>query len=257
MTQMIQTMKLGALATLLAAATFAADATEKKRFSETYEFNRDGNVAIENINGDITITGWDRDEISLEYTVTADSKKDLERVKVEVNHSKSSFDVEVDINSKKGWFGWGGSSGEVEFELKVPNSVSLKTIESVNGDLALEGISGDVKADTVNGRIKISGSKGDVTADTVNGDIEIRMQRMSDGQRIKGDSVNGDIEVYAPEDSSFSLRTETVNGDLSNDFGIEIDEGKYVGADMDGEYNGGGAKLVFDTVNGDIDLKKD
>lgn len=249
-------IKYGVMIAMFVTSSISAEARETKTFSKTYDFDNNGKISIENINGEIKLEGWERDEISLQYTITADDKDDLERVKVEIKASNDNFEVDVDFNHSKSWFGWNSGSGEVDFALKVPASALLKTIESVNGDLLIEGISGHVYADTVNGAINISGAEGDVSAETVNGDVEVKMNRMARGQKIKGDSVNGDITVYASDDAAFSLRSETLNGDLSNDFGIEVDEGEYVGADMDGEYNDGGAKLVFDTVNGDIEVKK-
>lgn len=241
---------------IIATNSMAVEATETKEFSKTYDFDAKGKISIENINGDIKVTGWDRDEISLEYTITADSEKDLERVDVDINASGSHFEVEVDFAKSKGWFSWSSGSGEVDFELKVPMGSTLKSIESVNGDLEIKRVAGSVYADTVNGAIEVVEASGDVTAESVNGNVRLEMERMERGQKIKSDTVNGDIVLYAGEDSSFNLRSETLNGDLSNDFGIEVDEGEYVGADMDGEYNDGGAKLIFDTVNGDIELKK-
>ncbi|MCW9029809.1 MAG: DUF4097 family beta strand repeat-containing protein [Kangiella sp.] len=233
----------------------ASQAEESKSFSQTYDFSATGSVSVENINGSIEVSGWDKDEIALEYVITADNQKDLERIKVIIDHSDKDFDVEVDFKSS-GMFNWGGGSGEVDFVLKVPNKAKLNSIDSVNGAITIVGMHSDVQADAVNGKITIEGSSGDVSADTVNGKIIIRMARLGSSQRIKADSVNGDIAVYAPSDASFRLSSETLNGDLSNHFGIEVDEGDYVGAEMNGSYNGGGASLSFDTVNGDIVILK-
>lgn len=239
----------------LSVMSLTALADETKTFSETYEFDAQGNVAIDNINGDITISGWDKDEISLEYTVTADDEDDLERVKVDVAHSERELDIEVDIESG-GFMSWGGSSGEVDFELKVPYGVSLRTIESVNGNIEIGAVRGEMKVDTVNGSIVIKNAASDVKFGTVNGNVEVSLDALSSSARIKGDSVNGDIEVTLPENDGFELKSDTVNGSLSNDFGIEVDEGEYVGADMEGKYKSGGASLKFDTVNGDIEIRK-
>ncbi|WP_223670908.1 DUF4097 family beta strand repeat-containing protein [Kangiella shandongensis] len=239
----------------LSVMSLTALADETKTFSENYEFDAHGNVAIDNINGDITISGWDKDEISLEYTVTADDEDDLENVNVDVAHSERELDIEVDIESG-GFMSWGGSSGEVDFELKVPYGVSLRTIESVNGDIEISAVRGEMKVSTVNGRIVVQKAANNVKFDTVNGDVEVSLEELSSSTRIKGDSVNGDIEIYLPENDGFELKTDTVNGSLSNDFGIKVEEGDYVGADMEGEYKSGGASLKFDTVNGDIEVRK-
>jgi len=244
-----------ASAVALGISSLAVLADETKKFSKTYEFSQNGSINLDNINGNVEVTGWDKDEILLEYTITADSADDIENVKVEVDHSKQDFDVDVDIESS-GFMNWGGSSGEVSFSLKVPKGSRLDSIESVNGNIKIASVSGEIKAETVNGKIVIKNAAQDVKFGTVNGSVEVHLDELHSSNRIKGDSVNGDIEVYLPENDGFELRSETVNGDLTNDFGIEVDEGDYVGAEMDGSYKNGGASLKFDTVNGDIDVRK-
>ncbi|AOE50644.1 DUF4097 family beta strand repeat-containing protein [Kangiella sediminilitoris] len=239
----------------LGLSSLAVTADESKSFSETYDFSENGSINLDNINGNIEVTGWDKEEILLEYTITADDEDDLDNIKVEIEHSEDDFDVEVDIDSG-GFMSWGGSSGEVSFTLKVPHGVTLDSIESVNGNIEIEDVSGEIKAETVNGKIVIKNTAQDVKFGTVNGDVEVVVDTLSRSARIKGDSVNGDIDIYLPENDGFELSSDTVNGDLSNDFDIEVDEGEFVGADMNGEYKSGGASLKFDTVNGDISIHK-
>ncbi|NVJ67357.1 MAG: DUF4097 family beta strand repeat protein [Gammaproteobacteria bacterium] len=236
--------------------SFVAQADAEREFSQSYNFDAKGSVRVENVNGNIDIEGWDRNEIKLEYVASADNKDDLERIEVDVDASNDRFSVNVEYKKKSSWFGWGGSSGEVEFRLKVPHGVSLKMIDSVNGNISINEVHGDIKSETVNGKITIEDAGADVSTDTVNGDVIIKMRAFGQDQRIKAESVNGDIEVYLPENQGFRLDAETLNGDLSNDFGIEVDEGKYVGADMEGRYKDGNARLNFDTVNGDIEVRK-
>ncbi len=102
----------------------ASQAEETKSFSQTYDFSATGSVSVENINGSIEISGWDKDEIALEYVITADNEKDLKRIEVIIDHSEKNFDVEVDYKSS-GMFSWGGGSGEVDFVLKVQSSIEL------------------------------------------------------------------------------------------------------------------------------------
>ncbi len=254
--------KLNVLALALTASTFSvgAYADVERDFTKTYDFDKDGVVRVENINGSIEIKGWDRNEIQLDYTVTADDKDDLERIEVEIDASSSNFSVDVEYKKKKSksWFGgWNSNgSGEVEFQLRVPHKALLKMIESVNGNVDISDVHGEIKADTVNGKIRIENAGEDISAETVNGNVKISMDSFKDGQRIKSDTVNGDIVIYLPENQGFRLETDTVNGDLSNDFGIKVVEGKYVGADMDGRYKDGNARIILDTVNGDIDVRK-
>ena len=249
--------KLVYASAILALSGFGAvtQAEETKSFSQTYDFSATGSISLENINGSIEVSAWDKDEIALEYVITANNKKDLERVEVTIDHSKKDFEVDVDYKST-GLFGWGATSGEVDFVLKVPSQAKLDSIESVNGSITIKNMQGDVEAEAVNGKVNVEGASGDVAVDTVNGKVIIRLDRLTSAQRIKADSVNGDITVYVPVDAGFKLYAETLNGDLSNDFGIEVDEDQFVGAEMIGVYNEGGANLSFDTVNGDVEVRK-
>lgn len=240
----------------LVVAPLSAMAEETKTEAKTYQFDANGRVSVENINGSIEVSGWDKNEISLQYTMTADDKDDLENIKVDIEHSQDNFDVEVDINSD-GFMNWGSNSGQVDFVLKVPQGASLRSIESVNGNIQIADVINEVSTSTVNGGILIKNAANDVTFGTVNGDAQVYFDQLPSSSRVKGDSVNGDIDIYLPENDGFELRSDTVNGDLSNDFDINVDEGEYVGADMDGKYKSGGASLKLDTVNGDISVRKD
>ena len=44
---------------------------------------------------------------------------------------------------------------------------------------------------------------------------------------------------------SAEIRAETVNGRISNDFGIEVKKGKYVGSSMNGSIGGGGPASIW------------
>ena len=54
---------------------------------------------------------------------------------------------------------------------------------------------------------------------------------------------------------SADVRAETVNGRISNDFGIEVHKGKYVGSSMNGAVGAGGPTIELETVNGAIHLR--
>ena len=68
--------------------------------------------------------------------------------------------------------------------------------------------------------------------------------------------MNGEIKLSLPSGASASVRVETLNGNLRNDFGLEIHEHKYVGADMRGDIGGGDVDVTIETVNGGIEIRQ-
>ena len=148
------------------------------------------------------------------------------------------------------------SSGSVSYELTVPRDVNLDTIETVNGDVEIDSVSGKVKSSTVNGSLNVSGLESDVDLETVNGSIKADFEALGDGQRVNADAVNGKILLILPPNASARINAETVNGSIvADDFGLEPEKG-FVGRDLSGEIGGGDARITLDTVNGSIKVRK-
>ncbi|HSN57318.1 MAG TPA: DUF4097 family beta strand repeat-containing protein, partial [Candidatus Sulfomarinibacteraceae bacterium] len=108
-----------------------------------------------------------------------------------------------------------------------------------------------VEVDSVNGEIVLRDVAGELEIETVNGDIEIDIES-SPSAAIELSSVNGTIDVRLA--GSAEIVAETVNGRISNDFGIEVKKGKYVGSSMRGPVGGGGTVIELETVNGGISV---
>src|SRR6478672_7938006 len=92
---------LGATAgTLCALLTFAlgAHASDHRgalteEFHQTYAITTDGRIELDNINGDVHISSWDRNEVKVDAVKYADTKERLDEAKIEVNASKDSVSI--------------------------------------------------------------------------------------------------------------------------------------------------------------------
>jgi DUF4097 and DUF4098 domain-containing protein YvlB len=109
---------------------------------------------------------------------------------------------------------------------------------------------------TVNGSITATGMAGNAWVETVNGNLDLSFDKMSDGQAVDLESVNGAIVLRMPAKANAHLGAETLNGNISNEFGLTVEEGEWVGRSMKGLVGSGGARITLETVNGSIDIKK-
>ncbi|MEM9533632.1 MAG: DUF4097 family beta strand repeat-containing protein [Pseudomonadota bacterium] len=243
---------LPALAALLLAG--AASGKTLKDFAETYPLESGGSISLENINGDIELSSWDRDEVEVRYRVTGDSEKALDRVKVKINADAAHLRIDTVHSKSKSWWG-SGNSASVHYELIVPSDARLRSVETVNGSISIKGVRGEVDAETVNGGIEVTGLESDAKLSTVNGSVEATMERFGADQRVSLESVNGRIQVYIPDDADVEIRAETVHGSLRNDFGLPVEKGM-VGRDLRGRLGDGGGRLSLDTVNGSISIRR-
>jgi len=247
--------KLFLTAVILAGYTSLASADITDVIEKSYDFGKNGRISLSNINGDVAITACDCDQVKITATVSASDQETRDRIKVKVNASGSKLSIETKYAKQDNSHRNKNNNSSVEYKLSVPNDVALDQIELVNGDLTIRGVTGELDAELVNGELTSDGMTANTEVELVNGDMEITFQSLDHADKIKLESVNGDIIVRLPSDANFNVDAETVSGRISNEFGIEVNKGRYVGSDMKGMIGNGSVSLSMENVNGRIQLK--
>lgn len=224
-----------------------------EEFHHTYPLSAGGRVELSNINGDVHITGWDRDEVKVDAVKYARGKDELNEVEIHVEADSSSVSIESKYRNHDHWFGSNHDSASVEYTLTVPRNARLDEIKLVNGPLDIHGVAGEVHASCVNGKLVAEGLQGRAQLSTVNGRTEARFERVS--EPIDLSSVNGTIELVLPSDARARLEASTVSGGIDNDFGFHSNSHRWVGHELDGELGNGGPHIKLSNVNGKIDIR--
>ena len=67
-------------------------------------------------------------------------------------------------------------------------------------------------------------------------------------------SVNGSVDLTIPSDSKAELEASTVSGNINNDFGLHVNNHRFVGHDLRGELGSGGTHIKLANVNGRIEV---
>ena len=239
---------------LLATGSLFASVTEEETFS--YKLNDGGRFCISNVNGSIIVTGGSGDSVEIVATKKADNQEDLDKIKIEISHSADEVVVETELGKSDRWFSRGSNSGSVKYEVIVPVGTQLDTVDTVNGNVNISGVSGEVVAESVNGDLDISDLAGDVGLSTVNGSIDAEFSRLEGGQRVKAETVNGRVTIKLPDNADVEVSADTLNGGISaGDFDLEVEKG-FVGSDLNGKIGNGSARLNIDTVNGAIKIRR-
>lgn len=240
------------------AYTIAADETEK--FEQTYPLNANGRVNVSNVNGSILVEAWDRNEVKLEYTKIADSRDRLADVEIRIDSRADYFSAETDYgNWRKSGDQWKSGKLNVEFKLMVPRGAVLNEVETVNGSVAVSNFTNFTKISAVNGSVKATNLRGTARLSTVNGEVVADFERLDSGSKISLDTVNGKVNLTIPSDSNATLKADSLNGSIVNDFGLPVRKGKYVGRDLYGKIGTGDVQIKLDSVNGSltVSLKND
>lgn len=250
---------LGSVCALLTLA-IAAHASDHRgalteEFHQTYPISSQGRVELDNINGSVHISSWDRNEVKVDAVKYADSKERLEEAKIEIEAGQDSVSIRTRYPDHNNW-DWGSHNNpaSVEYTLTVPRTIRLDEIKLINGALDITGVAGEVRASCINGRLEAHDLAGRAKLSTINGRMDAHFAKLS-GQDIELNSVNGSLELTIPSDSNAEVQASTVSGGISNDFGLHVNHHQFVGHDLQGEIGKGGAHIRLSDVNGRIEIQ--
>lgn len=175
-----------------------ADYGDSNRYKEDFHFSYPlspgGTVSIENSNGFVNISGWEQNTIEINGTKFASTKGLLDAVKIDTNSGPSS----IRIRTIRPMDMHGGAGAR--YTIHVPHKVLLDSIQTTNGSIRVEEVTGPARLRTSNGPIHVSRLTGDLEARTTNGAIELNgvnggaNLHTSNGS-IKGDAEHGTVEA--------------------------------------------------------------
>jgi DUF4097 and DUF4098 domain-containing protein YvlB len=234
-----------ALALLLAIPAFAEVTQE---FHKTVPLNADGRVSLSNINGDVEVTGWNKNEVQIDAVKTARDQQRLDEAQIEVSTFGNSVEIETHYPSHH----WANNNpASVHYTLHVPQNVRIDKVDLVNGALTVQKINGEIRANLVNGKLRASDLAGTANLATVNGSVEANYTSLTNVREIKLQSVNGSVDLLLPQSPNAEIEASSVSGSISTDFPLTV-KGRWVGKNMSGTLGSGGVHIELNNVNGSI-----
>ncbi|MGA7558949.1 MAG: DUF4097 family beta strand repeat-containing protein [Terriglobales bacterium] len=246
---------------LISGAAQASDrnGTFTEEFHKVYPLSAQGRIQIDNLNGPVHISAWDRDEVKVDAVKSAWKKERLDEVKIEIQAEPSELSIHTEYPGRNHTFNFGnaeehGNPASVEYTITVPRQARLDKIELVNGRLDVQDVAGEIRASCVNGRIQAHNLQGPVELNTVNGELDASVDQLP-GSELKLSSVNGKLRVTLPSDANAEVKATTVSGDISDDFGLPVTRHQFVGRSLHGQLGGGGTLVKLSNVNGEIEIR--
>jgi DUF4097 and DUF4098 domain-containing protein YvlB len=250
---------LGSICAVLVLA-LGAHASENRDYTEefhqTYALTSNGRVELDNLNGDVHISTWDRNEVKVDAVKYAGTKERLNEARIEVESGNDYISIRTQYPDHDQTFNWGSrhNPAGVDYTLTVPRGAHLDEIKLINGSLDISGVAGEVRASSVNGRVVAHNLSGRAELSTVNGRLDAQFDSLPDSS-IELNSVNGALAVTIPSDSKAEIEAETVSGGIDNDFGLQVNHHHFVGHDLRGELGNGGTHIKLNNVNGRIEIR--
>jgi DUF4097 and DUF4098 domain-containing protein YvlB len=228
----------------------------ESRIDTTVTLSRSGTVDLQSFSGDITVVGWDRDDVKIHATSEGQLRFDSSPSRVSLVESPEDRNDSDD------------DDGHAGFEISMPKSGRL-LLRTLSGDIKLHDVA-DVEAHSVSGDMNVANIASHAVLESISGDVTVihvtagaRVNTVSGEIRAKqitgevaAQSVSGDIVL--DDITSSYVRSETVSGELH--FSGPVDaKGRYEfhshSGDVDLSIASGAndATLEVETYSGDLD----
>jgi DUF4097 and DUF4098 domain-containing protein YvlB len=249
-------MLLGVIALLAASASAKDYGKLTEEFHHSYPLGAGGRVELDNLNGAVHITAWDKDEVKVDAVKSANTKERMDEAEIEVENGSSYVSIRTMYHDHDHTWDHGGwnNPASVEYTLTVPRNARLDEIKLINGPLDIHGVAGEVRASCINGHMTVQGLQGRVKLESVNSRMEVQFDKLSSSP-IELSSVNGGIELTLPSDAKAEVEASTVSGSIEDDFGLHVNNHRWVGHDLRGELGTGGPRIELSNVNGRIEIR--
>jgi hypothetical protein len=204
-------------------------ATYVRQQQVTHRIGPSGRLQVKLTESDVRIRPSEGDEVRLNATfeIAAGSDEEADRIFDEVKLIASARPSFLEVRSPsedeprnlrqalglpdgatlRSWI-TGRPRAELSLDVEAPRGCELR-VETVSGDLVVEGMAGDQRYTTVSGDQYLTELGGSVRIGTVSGDATLRAQAEIE---LRAETVSGDLSVIAPRLEE--LRVSTVSGDL-------------------------------------------
>jgi len=183
-----------------------------ERESKTFSVPANSRINLITYDGPITVHGWDKAEVMYTATKHGEDEEQLKEVRIETDQQGPAVSVIAKSPDHSGW---------VALEVFVPRNSSVH-VSSEDGQLTLQGVTGELTLRTGDGSIDVTDSRGQLKVSSGDGHIRVANfdgladARTADGAimldgRFSGLTArtgDGSISLAVARDSNFTVETD-------------------------------------------------
>jgi DUF4097 and DUF4098 domain-containing protein YvlB len=203
------------------------------------------------MNGGVSVKGWDRGDVLVRAKVEAWAPTEAEAKALvsQVTVRTAGGDIRADAPQQRNEAGWAAS-----YEVFVPRRTDL-ALKTHNGGISIADVRGNLEFEAMNGGVSLKRLAGRVHGKTVNGGLKAELDGSRwDGEEMNVSTTNGGVSLVLPENYSARLETGTVNGGMNIDLPMTV-QGR-IDRQLSVNLGSGGPLVRATTTNGGVSVKR-
>ena len=141
-------------------------------FSKTVRLGRDGTFSLENVAGEITVTGGGGNDVRIDavkrvrHPNESEARAILQELTIDVSERSGSVDVRTQYPRRRNW------NGRVDYTVAVPREATV-ILKSVSGNVKVTNVTGELRAESVSGTIETTAVRTVRTLRSISGDVRV------------------------------------------------------------------------------------
>ncbi len=198
--------------------------TQAQKIAEKhFSFSQNQSIVLNiQIADSIRIITWSKNEVYAKASININDNKDNDVYKTEFEESGGSVNVTAKFDDVKRDSSYNDSCNcccnyrsKIFWDIYIPENAPL-SIETIDGNIIIEGKT----------------------------------------QELKAHSISGFIDLSFASSRKADLKMSTITGTIYTNLALSTLSERYGGNTVNSEYNGGGKKVELETISGDIFLRK-
>lgn len=255
-----------ALALLMSAACIipfvyypgAGDWTQRvQTYRKVVPLGPGGTISLDNINGDLDIRGWDREEVEI---TAEESRSDLFDRRGWNYYGRTEFQPKVQVDQFEKFIKIEARASQdeknarpVHFRISAPHSVHLQDIQIRSGNVFIADIFGNARVELEQGDITVENFSGSLDLSIWRGSVDAEVLDLRKDDSVRITTREGDITLHLQPEASVRIEAVAGNGEVTSEF----DLGQKLPAEkVTGQIGTAEASVSLATLKGKIQLKK-
>ncbi len=188
---------------------------------ESLDLKMGGTLSLENIDGNIDISGWDKDRVK----VYAEKRTPFSSDRRVIWQPIGRFIPKIDIDQIEDFVKIKTLPTEsndnrftVDYFLNVPQHIHLRDIVARRGDIIISDLYGEAFIELEQGEIKVDNFSGSLHVSLGVGSVETSLMDLRQEDEIRISAEEGDIIVYLQKDVQAQIEASTLEGKVTNEF---------------------------------------
>jgi DUF4097 and DUF4098 domain-containing protein YvlB len=228
-----------------------------------------GDITVAGMTGSLDVS-HQRGEINVS-DLTGSAMLNIDRSSTRLQHIKGDVTIqghanEVDIEDVDGAVHLQGEFYESVRLVRISKTVSFHSsrtdMEFARLDGRLDLDSGDLRADSLEGPMRLTtrskdialeGLSGDLRLEDTNGTVEVGLRKPGN---IQIDNRKGDVQISIPPNTAIKVEARTHDGEIESDFGEIKVENHNSQSSGSGSIGNNGPRMAINCDKGSIEIRK-